>query len=657
MGRVFLGRGPSGDLVAVKVVHARFAHRPDHRERFAREIAAVRSVDSAYVAPVVDHDVEATEPWLATAYLPGLNLQQAVKLHGPLPGPSVRALAAALAVALKAVHRAGVQHRDLKPSNLVLTPDGPRIVDFGIARPHRADTITIPGALLGTPGYLPPERIRDRDSGRPGDIFAFGALLVYAATGESPFGDGSAQALLYRTQFEEPRLDGLRSALDGDPEFVEIIATCLARDPARRPTAAELAGRIAGEPEKIAGEPEITGAPRPSGEVAPGLTHSDDAGPGGRGWPIDPQGRRAVLALGLAAGLALSLASSARDRPRTRSPAGADGRSPLWTHRSPDDEGEYWFLRPTVAGNVVYLSSTRGLQALDCARGDLLWTFNRGSPVHSGVAVLGPDVFHDAGTVVFSDGRLHAVDVVDGSPATDWDESGISVTGVPAVIGKRFYLCYSFGRLTAFDGVTGHPRWSLELTRGGPDAALGSRAEPDLDTVAAGDRVYAAVDGLIAVDIASREVRWRFDDADRAPVIRRGRIYSAGGHHVYALDEATGAVRWSRDIGGRAGCGVTVAAGLVFAGDAAGRLHALDAATGRPRWRFDTDGPLRAAPSVAAGTVYAAADQDRLYAIGAVDGRPRWSHPLGRQTKVQTQLWRGSVLACVDLTRLCAFPL
>ena len=386
---------------------------------------------------------------------------------------------------------------------------------------------------------------------------------------------------------------------------------------------------------------------------------ADEAVPGGRKSSTGSYGRRAVLVLGLVAPLAVGVGLAARDSPRTPSPrpAGTGDRSPRWTYRSPDDEGGYWFRRPTVTGNVVYLSSTRGLHALNCAQGDVLWTFNRGRPVHSGVAVMAPDVHGESGAVLFSDGFLHAVDTVDGSPVTGWNESGLAVTGIPAVIGERFYLCDSTGRLTAYDGRTGRPRWSLPLARPRPDGGTGARAERDLDPVVAGDRLYVAADGLCAVDTASRSVKWRFDGAERTPVVHRGRVYSAGGSHVHALDQATGAVRWSRDVGGRVTGGVTVAAGLVFAGDAAGQLHALDAETGRPRWRFATNGPLSAAPPVSAGTVYAAADHDRLYAVGVSDGRLRWSHSLGRQTRVHAQVWRDTVLVCVDLTRLCAFPL
>jgi serine/threonine protein kinase len=646
-GRVFLGHAPSGDLVAVKVVHARLAHRQDRRERFAREVAAVRDIDPAYVAPVVDHDVDADEPWLATAYLPGLTLRQVVEVHGPLPTESLRALGAALARALAAIHRAGVVHRDLKPSNLVVTPDGPRVVDFGIARPDGAETITVPGSLLGTPGYLPPERVRDRRSGREGDVFAFGAVLVYAATGEGPFGVGSVPALLYRTQSEEPRLDGLRAAVDDDPRLTGIVADCLAREPGRRPTADELVERF-------------TGAPDPAGtrwlpeEVAASVTDAGSARKAPDAAPRRRPSRRTLLALGAGGAVLAALGPSAQGAlsAGTTPRRASDDRAPLWTYNSPDSANEHWFTGPTVVGNAVYVGSTLGVHALDCARGRLLWTANRGSPVRSGVAALGAE------TVLVADGRLWALRATDGTPEPGWAEPDVGFTGAPVAVGGQVLLFDTVGRLSAYDGRTGRRRWRVPLAapdEGGDIEPV--RARGGLDPVVAGGLVYVAPGGLFAVDPEARAVRWRFGEATAVPVVRGGLVYTADTGRVHALDAVRGAVRWSRDVGARISSGVTVADGLVLAGDDAGHLHALDAATGRPRWRLDTTGPVRAAPVAAAGTVLAGSDNDRLYAVAAADGRVRWSRPVGRQTQVRAQVWRDRVLVCVDLTRLCAFGL
>ena len=198
MGEVFLARSPGGRAVAVKVIHAMLANDPEFRARFAREVAAARAVTGAFTAPVIDADPDAVRPWLATAFLPGMSLEEAVNGYGPWPPPAVYLLGVSLAEALGAIHRAGVVHRDLKPSNILLTPEGPRVIDFGIARAADAGTITHTGAAVGSPSYMAPEQATGGDTGPPGDVFSLGAVLTYAATGTAPFGGGSIPQLVYR---------------------------------------------------------------------------------------------------------------------------------------------------------------------------------------------------------------------------------------------------------------------------------------------------------------------------------------------------------------------------------------------------------------------------------------------------------------------------
>lgn len=186
MGTVFLGRTAGGRTVAIKVVHAALAGDPGFRARFAREIAAARAVSGAFTAPVIDADADAPAPWLVTTYLPGHSLQRIVDGSGPLPPWSVSTLGAGLAEALVAIHRAGVVHRDLKPSNVLLTPDGPRVIDFGVARAAELSAVTRTGATVGSPGYLSPEQATGAESGPAGDVFSLGAVLTYAATGHRP---------------------------------------------------------------------------------------------------------------------------------------------------------------------------------------------------------------------------------------------------------------------------------------------------------------------------------------------------------------------------------------------------------------------------------------------------------------------------------------
>ena len=239
MGRVYMGRSPSGRLVAVKVVRPELADDPGFRRRFAREVAAARKVTGFFTAAVVDADPDGSPPWLATAYVPGMALDQAVVAHGPWPVASVRALGAGLAEALEAIHEAGLIHRDLKPANVLIAPDGPRVVDFGISVVAEATVLTHAGTAVGTPGFMSPEQLTGDPVTPATDVFALGAVLTYAATGTGPFGTGSAQSLNFRIAYEEPRLD----ALPG--QGLEIVARCLAKDPAQRPDVSTLITELA----------------------------------------------------------------------------------------------------------------------------------------------------------------------------------------------------------------------------------------------------------------------------------------------------------------------------------------------------------------------------------------------------------------------------
>ncbi|MFD0316623.1 serine/threonine-protein kinase [Streptomyces flavalbus] len=242
MGRVYLGRSAGGRTVAVKIVHPHFALDEEFRARFRREAEAARRVGGAWTAPVLDADPEAPVPWIATAYAAGPSLTAAVTDGGPLPDLSVRALGAGLAEALAAVHELGLVHRDVKPSNVLLTLDGPLLIDFGIARATDGTaSLTSTGVSVGSPGYMSPEQILGKGVTGAADVFSLGAVLAYAATGAPPFPGDSSAALLYKVVHEEPEL----GALSG--ELRELAAACLRKDPAARPTPRDIAARLAPE--------------------------------------------------------------------------------------------------------------------------------------------------------------------------------------------------------------------------------------------------------------------------------------------------------------------------------------------------------------------------------------------------------------------------
>ncbi|MFB9511937.1 serine/threonine-protein kinase [Streptomyces purpureus] len=241
MGRVYLARSAGGRTVAVKVVHGELAAQDEFRRRFAREVEALRRVGGTGTTPVLGADTDAEPPWVAIGYVPGPSLRAVVAdEHGPLPPESVRSLAAGLARALGHVHSAGLVHRDLKPSNILLTVDGPRLIDFGIAR--AVDTVTdggltSTGAVVGSPGFMSPEQVRGEKLTSASDIFCLGSVLAYAATGRSPFGtaDSGVHATMFRIAHDEPDLEGLPDELQG------LVRACLAKSPGDRPSAEEIA--------------------------------------------------------------------------------------------------------------------------------------------------------------------------------------------------------------------------------------------------------------------------------------------------------------------------------------------------------------------------------------------------------------------------------
>jgi eukaryotic-like serine/threonine-protein kinase len=234
MGQVFLGLSAGGRAVAVKVIRAELTTDPEFRARFRREVAVARKVSGLFTAPVIDADLDGAVPWLATSYVSGPSLAEAVSGHGPLPAGSVLALAAGLAEGLSAIHAAGVVHRDLKPANVLLAADGPRVIDFGISRAAENGALTHTGLVVGSPGFMSPEQAEGREVGPPSDIFSLGAVLAFAAAGEGPFGTGSTPALVYRVVHNPANLEHL-------PALVRpLVERCLAKDPGQRPTAAGL---------------------------------------------------------------------------------------------------------------------------------------------------------------------------------------------------------------------------------------------------------------------------------------------------------------------------------------------------------------------------------------------------------------------------------
>ena len=310
MGHVYLGLSAGGRPVAVKVIRADLAADPEFRVRFAREVAAVRQVSGLFTALVLDADVESALPWLATAYVAGPSLAEAVTGDGPMAAQPALALAAGLAESLSAIHAAGVVHCDLKPSNVLLSPDGPRVIDFGISRAAGPGKSTASAAgvgwVTGSPGFMSPEQALGGEIGPPSDIFSLGTVLSFATTGRGPFGRGSRPEVAYRLVYGRPDLGEIPAGLR------PLVERCLAKDPDQRPTADEVLDAAND------GQPAPGWLPGPAlGALAEGASAGGVLTPAGpSGAPARPSGRRwwrpltaaAVTSGVLAASVAVSFA-------------------------------------------------------------------------------------------------------------------------------------------------------------------------------------------------------------------------------------------------------------------------------------------------------------------------------------------------------------
>ena len=290
-GRVYLGQAPDGQRVAVKVIKPDLAEDPEFRARFGREVSAARKVGGQFTARVVDADTDGEELWLATEYISGPTLREAVAVQGPLAESSVLALAAGLAEALDAIHAAGLVHRDLKPDNVLLAYDGPRVIDFGIARVAGASTLTGTGVLMGTLAYMSPEQAIGLAVGPPSDVFSLASVLVFAATGRGPYGDGTQAELLYRVAHQGPSLDGVPAQVRA------LVEPCMAPEPEQRPTTRDLVEHLGGTRPSVGWLRTETTAAQGPHDTAPMTAHLPQAGrpsepgrPPGSTWPPERTG-------------------------------------------------------------------------------------------------------------------------------------------------------------------------------------------------------------------------------------------------------------------------------------------------------------------------------------------------------------------------------
>ncbi|MBW8486844.1 outer membrane protein assembly factor BamB family protein [Actinomadura parmotrematis] len=594
MGLVYLARSPGGAQVALKVVHEAYAASEVFRARFRREAAAAASVSGAFTAPVLDADPDAPRPWLATAYLVGPTLQEAVDRHGPWGAAATAGLGAALAEALVSIHRAGVVHRDLKPSNVMLTADGPRVIDFGIARAADADAITRHGTVLGTPGYLAPEQALGGVTGTAGDVFALGGVLAFTATGTGPFGRAELAEMLHRVVHEPPRIEGI-----ADERLRSVVAACLAKDPAARPTTAGLLGML--------------GAPLPA---LPSDVAADIAG---RERPRR-FGRRGVLvAAGAAAGVvgagalgAFGVAALLRD---DGEPDPVDTGPPL--PKRPGRAGVAVWTRdlaaavrasPAVAGGIALFGDDGGtLSALDLRTGTVRWRYRAGAAITGPVAVAGGLAVLAAG------GALHAVRPGDGRRAwhRDLDEA---VTGL-TVAGAVLYAAGEEGTVhcLALDG--GAVRWRRATGR-----------EPAGAPAVAGGTVVVAAGGLLGLSARDGRTRWTAGGGASPVAVAGGLLLSGtGAPALEARDARTRKVAFTVETDDEVRAPATASGGFLYFADSSGALYALDA-KGARRWRAQPGGAVDGGITASGGRLYVGTGDHLVYGVDAANGTTLWSY-------------------------------
>ncbi|MEV6396457.1 protein kinase [Streptomyces sp. NPDC051907] len=645
MGTVYLARSGGGRTVALKTMHARIATDPAFRTRFRLETDAARIIGGHHGATVVDADPLADTPWLATDYVLGPPLDDAVALSGPLPETTIRALGAALAGALAQLHSSDVVHRDLKPSNVMVTAYGPKIIDFGIARAAGDDRLTSTGAAAGTPAFMSPEQATGQEHTPAGDVFALAGVLVFAATGHGPFGTGQPADLLYRVRYADPDLTDVPETL------LPLLTRCLSKDPTQRPTTTELAahlhdgqGQFADHlPDGLLGDISRRAAdvwkhqpyrlPAPPGEET--HTAGGDTGAGGDAGAGAPEpsvlSRRKLLAIGGGSVLGVGAAgagawwwfglrnaggggSKAPDisAPVSKSP----GEDYLWQVKvtsPPEGLGRAAESIPFPVGDLLALVVGSGLAAVDPKTGKALWTTDAGERSWH-VATDGEQIYR-VGRPEDSDANespLHVetVDLATGklkqrsAALKDFNGAILENQLVCASVGV-VYLAAGQGAddkdgiqsgqkwfLAAVDTSTGKELWRQPL----PARPEGSLRLHYLAGRVVGDKLVLLQEddkgkaSVVVRDTQSGKALWD-KPTDAEPDATRG-LLTTDDKHVFlglgslrALRLSDGSEAWRRQANGSEVYGPpTLANGVVYAVDERVSVIGLDVASGDIAW-------------------------------------------------------------------------
>jgi len=599
MGRVYLGHSPGGRAVAVKVVHPHLARDAAFVDRFRREVAAAQAVNGSYAAPVVAAGPDDYPPWLATAYVPGPSLADVVTEAGPLPEDAVLKLAAGLAEALRVIHDCGLVHRDLKPGNVLLAPDGPRVIDFGIARALDGTSLTSAESLLGTPSYMSPEQAQGHQAGPASDVFSLGGVVYFAATGANPFGSGHPAVMLYRIVHTEPDLEPL------PPRLRDLIAACMAKDPERRPSPGELCQALTDVVPP--GESPAAFWPAPVAR----LIRDHQAG-----LPMVPPDSGSSIA-----------SSAATIRP---------GQTPATIRVAqtvPDSDAVP--VQETGPGPGTGPGPLAGLR-LELDRRSALVAL--AGAATGGLAVglweaFGPGSGHGSATGQFTSRRRAA------RPGTEvWRVKLNTSPEYLAVADGIVYAGTANSTVFALDAATGKQVWRSATTT------------MDNSQLVVADGAVVIADpsngGFVALDATTGQLKWSMPTGSFSNVIGLvadgDAVFGGWGAKaagltggVTALAAATGVVLWTAEFepNGDINGGLAAAAGTVYATTGNGEIYAYRAASGVKRWRLHGKGLKfggNAQPLASGGVVYVCSSSKppTLYAVSAATHKELWQQSL-----------------------------
>lgn len=697
MGEVYLARSPGLRLLAVKVIRAEYAEDPQFHRRFRQEVEAARRVTGFHTPPVVDAEARGRRPWLATSYLPAPDLGEVVLRFGTLGEAGTRALGAALAEALAAIHAAGVVHRDLKPGNVLIARDGPRVIDFGISRAFDAVHLTRTGMVCGTPGYVAPERIvADSATTGAADVFSLGCLLVYALTGRTPFGDGEPAHVNRRVVYEEPDLSGVPASL------LPLVASCLAKDFTRRPTATAVLAALAPADPAAMLSPWLLAdldARERQAEADLGAPPADPPALPVRTW--QSLSRRGLLGLGAgfgagvaaAVGVPLLLTRRARsagggavvgrnvdawgaEAAGSRTPPAAP--APLWS--TPMSGVTAGHQLSVLGATPVWWSQGQGAVGFDAATGRPAWSrqdvqfFQVQNDLIYGTS---PDFANLVWLNSLGESHQGPLTV----PAEQRTNAVMSLRTFGAdsrtVVLARQTSLNGGGVVAGAELSSGAVLWQQEITQNGAVAAvratepLMAGAGSSMGLVADGRCYYEDSNVIHAVDLRTGASHWQVTGLTPGGPLGPTRLLRTGGLlllvgalAIVALDPATGQHRWAAPAPPQMVLGCALGAGRLLLSGVDGTAYCLDVTTGKGLWHTTVGTRSGAgtgvdflAPSAGDGFfgVPLLDGSSGAAVLDAADGAIRWVAKAPSDEGGWTTVAKGGTLYCGSATTLRAF--